>query len=152
MRLDALAQRLGLPVERAEVISVRSNVIVRLAPGLVARVSGLVDEVRDTREHFAREVAVARHLRGRPVVDPYEPAGPHEIDGRIVTLWEEVPAGPPPDGAAVGRALRACHESLATYRGDLPPLRALFDEAAAMSPELAPRLERCTAALAPLPA
>src|SRR4051794_27805191 len=136
MLLDALAQRLGLPVERAELISVRSNEIWRLAPGLVARVSGLVDEVRDTREHFAREVAVARHLAGCPVVAPYEPAGPHECVGRVITLWEEVPAGPRPDGAAVGRALRACHERLAAYPGELPPLQALLDEAAALSPEL----------------
>jgi hypothetical protein len=131
---------------------VRSNEIVRLAPGLVARVSGLVDEVRDTRVHFEREVAIARHLRGGPVVEPYEPAGPHTCDGRVITLWHEVPPGPPAEGAAIGEALRDCHARLRTFDGELPPLRALLHEAAALSPELAPRLARCTDALDELPA
>jgi hypothetical protein len=124
---------------------------VRLAPGLIARVSGLVDEVRDTREHFAREVAIARHLAGGPIVEPYEPAGPHEYAGRVITLWEEVSAGPPPDGMAIGCALRTCHERLASFGGDLPPLSALLDEAAALSPELAPRIARGAQALSALP-
>ena len=130
----------------------RSNEIVRLSPGLVARASGLVAEVRDVRAHFEREVAVARHLRGCPIVNPYEPAGPHERGGRVITLWEEAPPGRPDDGAAVGRALRACHERLASFAGDLPPLGALLDEAAALSPELAPRIARCAEALDALPA
>ena len=133
----------------------RSNEIWRLAPGLVARVSGLVAEVRDVRAHFEREVAVARHLRGGPVVSPYEPAGPHEIGShppRVITLWEEVPAGPPPGGAAIGAALRDCHERLRDFSGDLPPLRDLLGEAARMSPELAPRIARCADALDDLPA
>ena len=139
-------------MEAPEVISVRSNEIVRLAPGLIARVSGLVAEVRDVRTHFSREVAIARHLRGCPIVAPYEPAGPHEHGGRVITLWEEAPPGRPGDGAAVGRALRACHERLASFDGELPPLRALLDEAAALSPELGPRIARCAAALDALPA
>ena len=124
---------------------------MRLAPGLVARVSGLVAEVRDVRAHFEREVAVARHLRGGPVVEPHEPAGPHEVDGRAVTLWEEVPPGPAPGGAEIGRALRTCHDRLRTFAGELPPLRALLEEAAAMSPELAPRIARCAERLDALP-
>src|SRR5947208_2481293 len=87
--------------------------------------------VRDVREHCSREIAVARflHAAGAPVVAPHEPAGPHERDGRVLTLWELVPAGPPPGGPALGAALRACHEALHGYRGELPPLRALLDEA-----------------------
>jgi hypothetical protein len=118
------------------VLAARSNVIVLLAPGgPVARVGGLTATVRDVREHFAREVDVARflHAAGAPVVAPHEPAGPHERDGRALTLWELVPDGPPPGGAELGAALRACHEALRGYRGTLPPLHALLDEAAVVA-------------------
>jgi Ser/Thr protein kinase RdoA (MazF antagonist) len=69
----------------------------------------------------------------------------------VITLWEEAPAGPRPDGAAVGRALRACHERLASFDAELPPLRALLDEAAALSPDLAPRIARAAEQLEALP-
>lgn len=53
---------------------------------------------------------------------PFEPAGPHERDGFVVTLWEEVPAGPSPAAAVAGPALRACHEALAWLPpADAPP-------------------------------
>ena len=106
--------------------------MVLLAPGgPVARIGGLTTRVRDVREHFAREVDIARHLAavGAPAVRPVEPAGPHERDGRVLTFWELVPDGPEPDGAALGAALRACHDALRDYPGELPPLRALLDEA-----------------------
>jgi hypothetical protein len=114
------------------VLAARSNVIVLLAPGgPVARIGGLTATVRDVREHFSREVDVARfvHAAGAPVVAPYEPAGPHERDGRALTLWELVPDGPEPGGEAIGAALRECHAALRGYRGELPPVRALLDEA-----------------------
>src|SRR5206468_8867460 len=41
--------------------------------------------------------------------------------------------GLPPGGPALGGALRACHTALRGYRGELPPLRALLDEAAAVA-------------------
>jgi len=128
----AVAREAGLGVEAPRVLAARSNVMVLLAPGgPVARVGGLTATVRDVREHCSREIAVARflHAAGAPVVAPHEPAGPHERDGRVLTLWELVPAGPPPGGPALGAALRACHEALHGYRGELPPLRALLDEA-----------------------
>ena len=114
-------------------VSIGSNVIVRLAPGgPVARVSGLVDRVRDTREHFTRDVAIARHLAvaGAPAVRPVEPAGPHAVDGRVVTFWEWVAPTGAPAGPEIGRSLRACHEALAGLEVDLPPLQGLLDEAA----------------------
>jgi hypothetical protein len=107
--------------------------MVLLAPGgPVARVGGLTARVRDVGEHFAREVELARFLAaaGAPAVPPAEPAGPHERDGRVLTLWELVPDGPEPGGAELGAALRACHEALRGYRAELLPLRALLDEAA----------------------
>jgi hypothetical protein len=113
----AVAHDLGLAVEAPEIVSVRSNVVVRLAPaGPFARVGGLTAEVRDVRLNFGRELALTRHLgaAGAPSVRPHEPAGPHEYDGLVITLWEAAPDGPPPAGEDAGRALRACHEALRT--------------------------------------
>src|SRR4051794_26810759 len=110
--------------------------MVLLAPGgPVARVGGLTTRVRDVREHFAREVDMARFLEGRgaPAVRVAEPAGPHTRDGRGVTFWELGADGAPPDGRALGAALRACHDALRDYRGELPPLRSLLDEAAVVA-------------------
>jgi hypothetical protein len=128
-----VAREAGLPVDRPRVLADRSNTMVLLAPGgPVARVGGLTARVRDVRHHFARELDVARFLAAgsAPAVRPAEPAGPHERDGRVVTFWELVPDGPEPGGAELGAALRACHEALRAYRGELPPLRSLLDEAA----------------------
>jgi hypothetical protein len=121
-------------VAAPQVVSVRSNVVVRLAPsGPMARVGGLTAEVRDVRAHFAREVALCRHLaaRGAPAARPYEPAGPHERDGHVVTLWEAAPEGPPPPADEAGPALRACHEALRTLPSQHapPPLADLLGEA-----------------------
>jgi len=129
---EGLARKLGFAAERPALVSVGSNVVIRVAPeGPVARVSGLVDRVRDTREHFRRDVALARHLaaEGAPAVRPVEPAGPHEVAGRVVTFWEWVPPAAPPGGSEIGRALVACHRALASYEGELPPLQRLLDEA-----------------------
>ena len=129
------ARRLGVPVRDPAVLRESSSVIVLLAPGgPVARVAGLTAAVRDNRAHRTREVDVARALAaaGAPVVAPFEPAGPHEQDGRLVTLWELAPGGPEPDGVAIGTALRACHVALRGYRRALPPLGSLLDEAIAV--------------------
>jgi hypothetical protein len=128
----AVARDLGLHVDRPRVLADRSNTMVLLAPGgPVARVGGLTTRVREVREHFSREVDLARFLAaaGAPAVRPFEPAGPHELDGRVLTLWELVPDGPGPGGTELGAALRACHEVLRGYRAELPPLRALLEEA-----------------------
>ena len=76
-----------------------------------------------------REVAVARYLadRGAPVVAPSGelPPGPHERDGFTMTFWELVPDPHAPlDAAEAGRRLRACHEALAGYGGDLETMAA----------------------------
>jgi Phosphotransferase enzyme family len=131
----AVARELGLPVREPVVLRESSSVIVLLAPGgPVARVAGLTAAVRDNRAHRTRELAVARRLAaaGAPVVAPYEPAGPHEHGGQLLTLWQKAATEPAPTADEIGASLRACHTALRTYEGELPPLRALLDEAVAV--------------------
>src|SRR5256885_16615016 len=133
-----VARRLGIPVEEPAVLRESSSVIVALAPGgPVARVAGLTASVRDNRAHRTREVEVGRFLRDvgwirshyatklgppLPIVAPYEPAGPHEHAGQLVTLWELAPAGLEEDPSAIGPSLRWCHEALDDYGDRLPQL------------------------------
>jgi hypothetical protein len=139
-----VARRLGIPVEDPGVLRESSSVIVALAPaGPVARVAGLTAAVRDNRAHRTREVEVARFLTDvgrlrsdiatqlgpRPVVAPFEPAGPHEYAGHLVTLWERAPSGLEEHPEAIGSSLRWCHEALRSYPSELPSLSTLFDEA-----------------------
>jgi hypothetical protein len=105
---------------------------VRLAVGgPVARVAGLTAALREIRGHYRRDVRLARWLTDAcaPVVGPWQPAGPFERDGQIVTFWAEAQTGDPPAGEVAGRALRRCHDALRAYDGELPSLSLLFDEA-----------------------
>jgi Ser/Thr protein kinase RdoA (MazF antagonist) len=121
----AVAEERGLRFSRAVVLRDLSNLLVHLAPApVVARVSTATSVMRPGDGWLAREVAVAGHLAaaGAPVVAPsaeIDP-GPHQHDGMVLTFWElaeEVPGAP--DAAAAGRGLRACHEALRDFRGDL---------------------------------
>lgn len=127
-----IAREHRLPVECAAVLHDSSSVIVRLARGgPVARVGGLTAVVRDLTGHYAREVAIAGWLAeaGAPVVAPWDPAGPFERRGRVVTFWQEAVGEEATEGEVIGGALRSCHEALRGYDGELPPLTVLFEEA-----------------------
>jgi hypothetical protein len=133
----AVAEARGLRFSAPAVLADGSNLLVHLRPApVVARVPTTIAAVRPGRSHLVREVAVAGFLaaRGAPVVAPspeIDP-GPHEHDGLPVTFWELAePAGAPLDAHAAGRALRACHEALADFAGQLPA-HAIFHEARAM--------------------
>jgi hypothetical protein len=118
----AAARDAGLAVERAEVVAVAANVLVRLEPGpIAARMSGATGSFRDSAESLAREVQLAAALSaaGAPVVAPL--GGPYEACGLRVTLWPWVDTFPSGDAATAGRALRACHNSLLDV--DATPLR-----------------------------
>ncbi|HEV3229706.1 MAG TPA: phosphotransferase [Solirubrobacteraceae bacterium] len=128
----AVARDQGVVAGSPELLHEGSSVIVRLAPGgPVARVGGLTAAVRDLAQHYAREVAIAAwlHRLGAPVVAPWDPAGPFERDGRMVTFWCEAPEGPLPPGPAAGDALRRCHHALRAYDEHLPPVTFLLEEA-----------------------
>jgi hypothetical protein len=129
----AIAKREGLRFAETKVLRDRGNLLVHLAPApVVARVATLTGTRRPGDGWLRREVAVAGFLAraGAPVVAPsaeLDP-GPHTHDGISLSFWsyaEEVEA--PLDAAEAGRRLRACHEALAGYEGDLEPLGTLAE-------------------------
>jgi Ser/Thr protein kinase RdoA (MazF antagonist) len=99
------------------------NVLVHLRPSpVVARVSSGAPGV--SSGDVALELRVAGHAAaaGAPVVPPTTLAdpGPHEHAGHAVALWTYVDSHGELDAAAAGRGLRAIHEALTTFAGDLP--------------------------------
>jgi phosphotransferase family enzyme len=122
---EECASALGLRFSRPLVLRDSCNLIVWLEPlPVVARVSTVTATVRNGRDWLAREVAVASFLAaaGMPVVAPSElvDAGPHEWNGFTLTFWELADeVGGPLDAERAGRALRACHEALESFDGEL---------------------------------
>ena len=107
---------------------------------VVARIATGTAEVRPGSAWLARELAVAGHLSaaGAPVAAPSRvlPTGPHSRGGFVMSLWEHLDElDEPVDPRLAGRALRACHEALDDFDGDLPVLGAL-EEAARILPVL----------------
>lgn len=129
----AVAREHGVRVDNPVVIADSSNTLVHLAPArVVARVATGTGPFRPGGAWLAREVAVCSHLaaRGAPAVAPARelPAGPHERDGLFLTFLELLDVAPAPvDPRAAGVALRAVHEALADFSGELPALMALAD-------------------------
>jgi Ser/Thr protein kinase RdoA (MazF antagonist) len=80
-------------------------------------------------EDIVRELEVARHAAnaGAPVVPPSDllDPGPHTHDGHTLAFWMYVDDAREPDAAAAGEGLRAIHEALADYSGDLPVLHEM---------------------------
>ena len=75
-------------------------------------------------DDVVRELEVARHAarNGAPVIEPtdlFDP-GPHEHDGRTLAFWKFVETRGAIDPEAAGRGLRALHDALADYPGELP--------------------------------
>jgi hypothetical protein len=108
---------------------------------VVARVAGVVADVRRGPAWLIREVQVAGRLAaaGAPVVPPAAdaPPGPHIRRHRVISFMSYVEViDAPPDPEAAARALAACHEALARERRlDLPP-HALLQEARVLVPRL----------------
>jgi Ser/Thr protein kinase RdoA (MazF antagonist) len=114
-----VARELGLRVEEPVVLRDVTNVLVHLAPSpVVARVPMTFTRARG-REWVEKELEVAAllHEAGAPVACPVRrvPAGPHERDGFLVTLWELVEHNREAelDAAAAGAGLRRIHDTLA---------------------------------------
>jgi hypothetical protein len=122
-----LARTLGASVSDTVVLRHGSNVSVLLRPAmLVAKVAWQRRGFRRTPDWFAREVAVAGHLRraGVPAVRPATaiPPGPHRHRGHLVTFWDHITVTDDPvDPTTTGRCLRACHRALADHVWAHPP-------------------------------
>jgi len=116
------------------------NVLVHLKPApVVARVSSGAATMDP--QDIVRELAVAGHAAraGAPVAPPSDllDPGPHEYDGRTLAFWRYVEQEGEVDVAAAGEGLRAVHEALADYPGELPALHHMDDllEEPALSPD-----------------
>jgi len=134
-----VVEDLGLSFADASVLRDQSNLLVHFRPTpVVARIATGTVGVRHGSAWLARELAVAEHLSaaGAPVVSPSReiPPGPHSRGGFVMTLWEHVgELDEPVDPSLAGRTLRACHEALDDFEGDLPVLGALEEAARILS-------------------
>ena len=99
------------------------NVLVHLRPApLVARVSSGAPGAGSGDVAVELEVAGHAVRRGAPVVQPtdlFDP-GPHEHGGHVLGFWRFVDTHGELDPAAAGRGLRAVHDALADFDGELP--------------------------------
>jgi hypothetical protein len=113
-----LARREGLVFETAEVVSSRSNTLVRFRPlPIIARVAAGTQVVRKGTAWLGREIVVTKHLaaKGAPTVNPAATVnpGPFDCRGLAITFWKWVETSPTPaDPLQAGAALRVCHEAL----------------------------------------
>lgn len=129
----SLCRKLGLGPVLPQVIGRFSNLAVVLAPlPIVARVTTGTSVLRGTHAHARREVSLAAFLAESqaPVVAPCEPhlAGPHEVDGLVISLWQRAEVLPlTPDAPQAGLSLLQCHTALRDLNADAPLLGA-FDE------------------------
>ena len=118
----------GLRSDEPRVLLYAWHVLVHHRPlPLVARVSiGRTYPEGPPEEDVIRELAVASHAArtGAPVVPPSGllDAGPHRHGGHVVTFWQYVEPKRAVDPVAAGEGLRAIHEALADYEGELPAL------------------------------
>ena len=127
----AVAAEHGLRCDAPRILRNASNLLVLLQPApVVARVTTVTSTFRPGDAWLAREVAIAGYLAaaGAPVVAPSDelPPGPHAHDGLVLSFWPYVDEGDRQlDAAEAGRRLLHCHDLLADYPGELPPLGVL---------------------------
>jgi Phosphotransferase enzyme family len=118
-----VARAHGLTSDDPVVLSDAWHVLVHLRPlPVVARVTSGNPGVDP--QDVVRELAVARHLAeaGAPVVEPSDvlDPGPHQYGGHTLVFWRYLASEGELDAAAAGRGLRAIHDALADYEGELP--------------------------------
>jgi hypothetical protein len=124
----AVAGGHGLRSDDPVVLRDAWHVLVHLRPiPLVARISsGRPYPQGPPEEDVVRELAVASHAAraGAPVVQPSDllDPGPHRHGGHVVTFWQYIEPKREVEPVAAGQGLRAIHEALADYDGELPSL------------------------------
>jgi hypothetical protein len=136
----AVADAHGVHCEKPVVLGEAWHVVVHLWPfPIVTRVTSGAPGVDPA--YVERELAVARHAvrAGAPIVQPSDllPPGPHHHDGHTLVFWQYLVRAGNLDATAAGRGLRAIHDSLADYDGELPRA-GRADEVPAMLEPFAP--------------
>jgi hypothetical protein len=135
----AVASARGLASAEAVVIHSESNVLVHLRPApVVARVmTGTVALHDDPQRWLEREISVLEFLAPSGLaVSPSGliAPGPHCHDDLWMTFTEWIPdVEPPPearleDARGLGQTLRALHDELRTFAGELGGLRELRED------------------------
>jgi hypothetical protein len=139
--VEAAAEH-GLRSDDPVVLRDAWHVLVHLRPlPLVARVSsGRPYPEGPSEDGVIIELAVGSHAAraGAPVVPPsglLDP-GPHRHGGHVVTFWQYVEPKREVDPVAAGEGLRAVHEALVDYDGELPSLHT--DDLARITDRLEP--------------
>lgn len=132
-----MARAHGLECDDPVVLRDAWHVLVHLRPlPVVARVTSGAPGV-DPGE-VVRELDVARHLQraGAPVVAPSDllDPGPHEHGGHTLVFWRYLVTEGTRDPAAAGHGLRAIHDALADYEGELPAAGRAEDVRAMLAP------------------
>jgi Phosphotransferase enzyme family len=127
----------GLVCDDPVVLRDAWHVLVHLRPlPVVARVTSGATGVDP--QDVVRELDVARHLaRAKaPVVEPSEllDPGPHKHGGHVLVFWRYLISEGELDATAAGRGLRAIHEALADYEGELPAAGRAQDVRAMLAP------------------
>ncbi|MGZ4248320.1 MAG: aminoglycoside phosphotransferase family protein [Solirubrobacteraceae bacterium] len=155
----AVATAHGLVCEQAVVVQSASNVLVHLSPlPVVARVmTGTVVLHDDPGRWLEREVAVLEFLApsGLAVAPSRLIApGPHQHGGLWMTFTEWIPGvergRPPADPAGLGRSLRALHDELRAFDGELGSLSDLRDDVPRLHGALRPTAALNAGAIASL--
>jgi hypothetical protein len=124
----AVAAQHGFRSDDPVVLRDAWHVLVHLRPlPLVARVSsGRPYPEGPPEDDVIRELGIASHAAraGAAVVPPSDllVPGPHRQGGHVVTFWQYVEPKREVEPVAAGEALRAIHEALADYEGELPAL------------------------------
>jgi Phosphotransferase enzyme family len=137
-----VAARAGLQSDDPVVLRDAWHVLVHLRPlPIVARVScGLPYPDGPPEDDVIRELAVASHAAqaGAPVIPPSDllDPGPHRQGGHVVAFWRYVGQPREVEPVAAGEGLRAIHEALADYDGELPALHT--DDVVAITDRLEP--------------
>jgi hypothetical protein len=119
----AVAEAHGVRCEKPIVLGEAWHVLVHLWPSpVVARVTSGAPGVNP--DDVEQELRVAEHAAraDAPVVQPSDllPPGPHRHGGHTIVFWRYLVQEGTLDAAAAGRGLRAIHDSLADYDGELP--------------------------------
>lgn len=119
----AVADAHGVRCDKPVVLRQAWHVLVHLWPSpVVARVTSGASGVDPA--DVERELSVAGHAAraGAAVVRPSDllPPGPHRRDGHTIVFWHYLVQTGKVDPVAAGRRLRAIHDSLADYDGELP--------------------------------